>query len=109
MRFNPPLTAESSSMLSSYFIFVSCLRLAKRCGDFGKMASARKQRDIPDNLDKLKDRGVAASYGVHFFDRQFFGEQFAVQIGHVIPLRLGRDHPLMHGGRGDMKSRSLAV
>jgi len=34
------------------------------------MASALIHGDCPDKLGKLKDRGVTAGYGVHFFDRQ---------------------------------------
>jgi len=40
---------------------------------------------------------VAAGHFVKLVNREFVG--FNVQIGHVIPLFLRREHSLMHGGR----------
>jgi hypothetical protein len=50
-------------------------------------------------------RKAAAANGVEFVDVQF--ASIVVQIGHVSPSFFRRGHPLMHGRRGDMESRSV--
>jgi hypothetical protein len=48
---------------------------------------------------------VAAGHFVELVNREFVG--FNVQIGHVIPLFLRRDHSLMHGGRREYMARFI--